>query len=218
MRIFKEENRTTLKIQAEEQIRNAIKCGKLKPGGRLVEAELARQMGISRFPIREAISSLDREGLVFTIPFKGSYVSKLEKKDLEEVYSLRAVFEELAIKTLMKNATKEKIERLESIIRDMARALEKKKPDLISEDLRFHKTICELSGHRRLLDMWLTLSDQIRSFLAMEEHFHESIDHLLESHRIILKAIKSGNSRLAQKRIRENVNKGLRNLKRITKS
>ncbi len=69
MAIFKKQERTTLKMVALKQIKGALQSGKLKPGDRIVEAELAREMGISRFPIRDAISSLENEGLVVRLPF-----------------------------------------------------------------------------------------------------------------------------------------------------
>ena len=217
MPIFKKEERTTLKTQAFNQIREAIKTGKLKPGDRLIETELAKQMGISRFPVREAISGLEREGLVVTRPFKGSYVSEFDEKDLEELYCLRMALEELAIGLLMKKITDREVKELKSVFREMEKAVNKKKRDLISEDLRFHRTICELSGNRRLLEMWLSLSDQIRSFITMEQRSYKSVDHLPETHRIILEAIVNGNSRLAQKRIRENIENGLHVLKEALK-
>jgi DNA-binding transcriptional regulator YhcF (GntR family) len=76
--------------QALKEIREAIRKGKLKPGDRLVEMQLAEEMHISRFPIREALRYLEKEGLVETKPFKGTYVAKLTERDMEELYSLRS--------------------------------------------------------------------------------------------------------------------------------
>ena len=83
--VFSKQKRATLTDQALRQIREAIRSGKLKPGDRLVEAQLAQEMHISRFPIREALRSLEKEGLVHTEPFKGSYVAQLTEKDMEAI-------------------------------------------------------------------------------------------------------------------------------------
>ena len=83
--VFSKQKRATLTDQALRQIREAIRSGKLKPGDRLVEAQLAQEMHISRFPIREALRYLEKEGLVHTEPFKGSYVAQLTEKDMEAI-------------------------------------------------------------------------------------------------------------------------------------
>jgi DNA-binding GntR family transcriptional regulator len=89
--------------QALKEIREAIRKGKLKPGDRLVEMQLAEEMHISRFPIREALRYLEKEGLVETKPFKGTYVAKLTERDMEELYSLRSAIEEFAVRILIKD-------------------------------------------------------------------------------------------------------------------
>ena len=216
--IFEKQQRTTLKAQALKQIKEAILSGKLKPGDRIVEAELAEMMAISRFPIREALVYLEKEGLVVTSPFKGTYVSQFDQKDLEELYTLRSALEELAIRILMEKINKGKIAKLESILKAIEKAAQKKNVEkLISEDLRFHRTICELSNHRKLLDMWLTLEEQLRSFILLEDIYQGS-DQLLQTHYPLLEAIKSGDGQLAEERMRSHLMEALSLLKEQRKS
>jgi DNA-binding GntR family transcriptional regulator len=85
--------------------------------------------------------------------------------------------------------------------------------DLITEDMRFHEKICELSGNGKLLEIWLALSRQIRIYLTVEQYSYESVEHLVDTHRVILDAIKSGNSRTAQAKLKKNINNGLGRLK-----
>ena len=113
--IFKAEKRSILVEQVANQIREAIKSGKLKPGDRLIETELANSMQIGRNAVREAIRYLEKEGLVTTTPFKGAHVTKFTEKDLEDLYTLRTALEELAIRTLIKNPDNEKINKLNSL-------------------------------------------------------------------------------------------------------
>ena len=211
--IFEKQQRTTLKAQALRQIKEAILSGKLKPGDRIVEAELAEMMAISRFPIREALVYLEKEGLVVASPFKGTYVSQFDQKDLEELYTLRSALEELAIRILMEKINKGKIGKLESILKAIEKAAQKKNVEkLISEDLRFHRTICELSNHRKLLEMWLTLEEQLRSFILLEDIYQGS-DQLLQTHYPLLEAIKSGDGQLAEERMRSHLMEALSLLK-----
>ncbi len=214
MPIFQKQKRTTFKTVALKQIKEAIQSGKLKPGDRIVEAELAREMGISRFPIREAISSLEKEGILVTIPFRGTYVTRFDENDLEELYTLRSALEELAIRILMEKIDSKKIKKLESIFAAMEQATHKGKVGrLIFGDMQFHQAICELSGHRRLLEIWLTLKDQLRSFIALEEHSYGGPDQLLKTHYPLIEAIKKGDSSLAEKRIREHLFEALQVVK-----
>jgi DNA-binding GntR family transcriptional regulator len=206
-RVFSKQKRPTLMSQALEEIREAIRKGKVKPGDRLVEMQLAKEMHISRFPIREALRYLEKEGLVETKPFKGTYVSQLSERDMEELYSLRSAIEEFAVRILIKHIDEEKIGKLESIFQSMQQASKKEDLDkLISEDFRFHQTICELSGHRKLLEVWLTLENQLRVFLTIEKQLFGNSLQFVKSHHPILEAIQGRKIRPAQKAIREHLN------------
>lgn len=215
MAIFREPERTTLKMEAVKQIKEAIQSGKLRPGDRLVESVLAKEMNISRFPVREAILFLEKEGMVVTAPFKGTYVSQFDEKDLDELYTLRSALEELAIGILMEKISSQEIEKLESILKAMEKATRKGKASLVAEDMRFHRTICEVSGHRRLLEIWLTLTDQLWSYIALEEDSYERGDRLLQTHDPVIEAIKKGDRLAAQKCMRDHIFDALHVLKEI---
>jgi DNA-binding GntR family transcriptional regulator len=206
-RVFSRQKRPTLMNQALQEIREAIRKGKLKPGDRLVEMQLADEMQISRFPIREALRYLEKEGLVETKPFKGTYVAQLTERDMEELYSLRSAIEEFAIRILIKHIDAEKIAKFESISQSMQQASKNEDLDkLISEDFRFHQTICELSNHRKLLEVWLTLENQLRVFLTIEKQLFGDSAQFIKSHNPILKAIRERKIRPAQKAIRDHLN------------
>jgi DNA-binding GntR family transcriptional regulator len=205
--VFSKQKRATLTDQALRQIREAIRSGKLKPGDRLVETQLAEEMHISRFPIREALRYLEKEGLVHAEPFKGTYVAQLTEKDMEELYSLRSAIEELAVRILLKTIDAKKIKKLESIVASMIEASKSEDIDkMITEDLRFHQTICELSGHRRLLDVWLNLENQLHIFLTIEKDLFGNSLRFVTTHHPILEAIKGRKIRPAQKAIRDHFN------------
>ncbi|MBF0528227.1 MAG: GntR family transcriptional regulator [Deltaproteobacteria bacterium] len=212
--IFARKQRLTLMAQALEEIRNAIVSGKLKPGDRLVETALAEQLHMSRFPIREAIRTLEKEGLVETTPFKGTHVVKLHEKDMEELYALRGAIESLALQLLIRDLTNAKIDKIESIINSMELALEQGKiSEVISGDLHFHRTICELSGNRRLFEIWNTLENHLHWFLTVEKNIYEPGDHFVATHYPVLEAIKQKDPELAVARIKSHLDDAIQQLK-----
>jgi DNA-binding GntR family transcriptional regulator len=149
-RVFSKQKRPTLMSQALQEIREAIRKGKLKPGDRLVEMKLAKEMHISRFPIREALRYLEKEGLVETKPFKGTYVVQLTERDMEELYSLRSAIEAFAIRILIKHIDAEKIKKLESIFDSMQQASQNEDLDkLISEDFRPKKVLAMVNARNK---------------------------------------------------------------------
>ncbi len=213
MATFKEPKRTTLTSHVLKQIKQAILSSRLRPGDRIVESELAREMKISRVPIREALRYLEKEGLVVRSPFRGTYVSRLDDKNLEELYTLRSALEELAIRIVINEITDAKIAKLDSIFEAMESASrEERVENLIDEDLRFHRTICEMSNHQKLLEVWLTLEHQLRSFIALASLYDEP-DRFLRNHSPILEAIKHGDSEAAEKAIRHHLSEALSLLK-----
>jgi DNA-binding GntR family transcriptional regulator len=81
---------------------------------------------------------------------------------------------------------------------------------MISEDLRFHQTICELSGHRKLLEIWRTLESQLQVFLTIEKDFFETAYQYVSTHDPIMEAIKHRNIKRAEKAIREHLELSMR--------
>ena len=203
---FKAEKRTILVERVAKQIRKAIVCGNLKPADRLIETELANDMQISRNVVREAIRYLEKEGLVTATPFKGAKVREFTKKDLDDLYDLRIVLEELAIRTLIKNLDNEKITKLDSIVATWKQlTTESTVEEIIDADTIFHKTICELSGNWRLLDAWMNISYQLRAVLTLDYYLHDydTPEKMLSPHYPVLEAIKRGDAKESVKLMRE---------------
>ncbi len=92
-----------------ENLRDAIITQVLKPGERLMEIQLADEMGVSRTPVREAIRKLELEGLVVMVPRKGAYVAGVSMKDIHEVYEVRSALEMLAVTLAAERITDEEL-------------------------------------------------------------------------------------------------------------
>jgi DNA-binding GntR family transcriptional regulator len=112
------ENYKPLRDVVFDYMKDAIITGKLKPGERLMEVQLAEKLGVSRTPVREAIRKLELEGLVVMVPRKGAYVADLDAKDLLNVLEVRSSLEGLAASLAAERITEEEIDKLKKIIEE----------------------------------------------------------------------------------------------------
>jgi DNA-binding GntR family transcriptional regulator len=144
-----------------EALRNAIIQGKLLPGERLVETQLAEQLGVSRTPVREALIMLVKDGLAVTIPRKGTIIAGLDRDDAVEIYDLREVIEGLNARRAATNITENELEELRY-------HLEKMRPQsgnhkaYIEAHIKFNSVIIGASRSKRIAQFMDTLSSQLR--------------------------------------------------------
>ncbi len=144
----------TASAAAADLIRQAIVDGRVLPGFRLKEEELAQQLGISRTPIREALLVLQAEGLVETAPNRGATVRAYELSDLEDMYDLRALLEGNAARRAAGRVTHDQLAELRaSCVRFEALLGTGDIPALVAENAVFHETILEAAGSERLTGM-----------------------------------------------------------------
>jgi DNA-binding GntR family transcriptional regulator len=159
--------RQSLADDVVERLRKAIWSGRLAPDERLREEMLADFLGVSRGPIREALTRLEREGLVIKQPNRGAIVARLSPEDLDEVFSLRLAIERLAVRMAVRNAEPQHLARMQAVIDQLA-ALQ---ADTMTEqqaaalDVAFHEILYEAAKHRRLYEVWATLKPQVYIFL-----------------------------------------------------
>lgn len=192
-------------------LRKAILRGDLKPGDRLLEAEVATQMGVSRAPVREAVRQLEQEGLVEFQPHRGSTVLGVPDEEIDAIYELRAELEAKAIRRACERITDEEIEELGEHLRRMAQAVEVRDYSAVFEaDLQFHGTIQRIAGYRLLRRMWESMDGmvRVRSYQAFEgdteanEYFRRTA---VSSHLPILNALKARDPRLADRAVRDHI-------------
>ena len=205
-RIFSQQNRPTMTQIALENIREAIEKGWLKPGERVVESRLSKELGMSRFPIREALCYLEKEGLVETVPFKGVRVAEITPRDIEDLMTVRCALEELAVKRAIRRMTPEKLERLEAVMDRMEKARdEDDQEEILNADLYFHQCICEFAENSRLLNAWLPLASQIRVCLRMEYPLFQTSLDFVNTHVPLLEAVRDGDEETAVKLITDHI-------------
>lgn len=222
-RIEPVENRT-LRDRATDALRDAITHGVLKPGQRLGERELAAELDVSRLPIREAIQQLEYEGLLVSIPRKGTFVVEITDDDVVEIFSLRTAFESLAIRLVTESATLAQIARLQSYVDEMGDASARQDyPALWDVDIDFHTTLCTIAGHGRLLKHWSLLFQQWRALDALVDQIQPLMelgsDHPLvidqglfpTIHQDLVGAIAAGDPDAAAESMRRHMDHALRN-------
>ena len=210
-KIFEKEKRSTLPGQVANQIREAIKSGKLKPGDRLIETVLAREMNIGRNAVREAIRYIEKEGLIVTIPFKGAQVVEMSKNDLKDIYDVRNALETLALNTLAMKIDNEKTRVLDAVVKEM-KAVSKKGnlKAIIDVDLKFHRTLCELSENKVLLEAWSAISNRLRAFIANGDGLYgeDTPEVTLGTHYPVVDAIKNSDFKLAVRILHQILERG----------
>ncbi|MGN7384387.1 GntR family transcriptional regulator [Paenibacillus sp. SAFN-117] len=188
-----------------DHIKQLILDGELNMGDRIVETRVAKDLGISQTPVREAIRQLCGEGILIVVPNKGPMVRTFDQKDVYEIYSLRAVTEGMAIRLATLNASEEDIDSLKQFYEEMKRKEEDPAVDsLLSDSLHIHQTIMRLSNHSRLIQTYDSISFQIsmvNRILGRESTKRKEV----EQHQELVEALASRNPEHAEKTMRRHI-------------
>ncbi|MEW9078887.1 GntR family transcriptional regulator [Terrisporobacter glycolicus] len=189
-----------------ENLRTAILEGNLKAGQRLMEVQLAEQLGVSRTPIREAIRKLELEGLVVMLPRKGAYVANMSFKDLIDVLEIRASLEGLAASLASERLRDEDIVELERVAKEFEKSVRETDIDnVLKKDVEFHEKIFLMANNKKLYHLITSLWEQVHRFRVTYVSNYEASLSLVDEHNRILEAIKSGDSELAKKYATEHI-------------
>ena len=176
-----------------ETLRDAIRKGKLKPGERLMESQLAEDLGVSRTPVREAIRKLELEGYVIMMPRRGTYVANLSIRDVNEVFEIRTSLDSLASGLAAERITDEELERLQRLLVAIGGYIEENDMDKIVEcDTEFHDLLYQASRNSRLVGIIFNLREQLTRFRSTSMAFPGRLKATLEEHRRIVEAIAQG--------------------------
>ncbi len=181
--------RSTLREQIVESIHDAIWRGALKPGDRLLEADLAEQLQVSRAPVREAIAELVAEGLLIKKDRQGTFVRSLSTKYIVELYTYRACIEEMAARLVARSANAESFARLEECVSRIQEAINAQDQiAVLRADFAFHRAMVELADHGELMRAWSNLGMLAVALLAGPI---PSPPNLVELHQGIVDALRT---------------------------
>jgi DNA-binding GntR family transcriptional regulator len=194
-----------------EALRTGILTNRIRPGARLLEVDVATQMGVSRAPVREAIRQLEQEGLVEFFPHRGAVVIGLPEDEIDAIYQLRALIEEQAIARVSQHAAAESVATLDELVARMERALATRDTESLAElDLTFHQAIVELSGFSLLRHIWSSLDGlvRLRSYQTLDRPGRAAEYFLADSatsHAQLVEAIRRGDPVAASAAIRAHI-------------
>jgi DNA-binding GntR family transcriptional regulator len=195
--------------QAVILLRQAIISGDFKPGEKLREIEISEAIGISRSPIREAFRMLEAEGLVEIAPNKGATVTKLNEKDIREIYELRILIEIHGLRKAMENITQENISELHGILGLMeSRIKSEDYMGYLETSHEFHEFYMKNSQNERLYNLFQVLRNNILAIQIFTHSFHKISDVSLEEHRRIFQAIKEKNFEKAKNYLKRHLEGG----------
>jgi len=209
-----------LRQQVLDTLRQAIIDGRLAPGARLTERELTEMLGVSRTVVREALRSLESEGLVHVIPNKGPVVRELSVAEAEDLYQIRAVLEGLAARLFVEHATAEQIDELSAALDVVVQAYDSgDAPRVLETKNRFYDALFAGAGSETLSSMLATLHARIWRWRALglthpdrsTDRSRESIAHLRE----MLVAIRARDADAAERITRDEVNRAALEVMRL---
>jgi len=192
---------------AYESIKQAIISGKLVPGDRLREADIAEQMGISRGPVREAFSRLSQEGLIYSHPYRETVVAEMNPEQIEEIYvPIRRILETYAAEHAYEKLNLEDYEYLEGIIRSMETACTNENLDeLTNLDMQFHTYLIDSSANATITALWNIIIAKIHARLLYQGIHHESLAVVPIQHTEYLSYIRSHDMEQIRKHLEEHI-------------
>ncbi len=182
-----------------ETLRDAIRKGVLAPGERLMEIQLAEELGVSRTPVREAIRKLELEGYVIMMPRRGTYVANLSIRDVNEVFEIRTSLDSLASGLAAERITDEELEHLQRLLVSIGEYIEEGDMDKIVEtDMEFHDLLYQASRNSRLVGIIFNLREQLTRFRSTSMSYPGRLKATHEEHCRIVEAIAKGDVKEAQ--------------------
>ncbi len=194
-----------LREKIADKIRADIIKGVHADGERLVEPKLAKSLGISRTPIREALRQLETEGFIEIVPRKGAVVKALTIKDIDDLYAVKASLEGLAARQAAANLTEKDIDRLRKI-NEKFRDIAYENPNVMDEYLKynvdFHNVFITASDNKKILEILDSLAKNFQRLKTVLVSNRERAKHAVEEHEEIIAAFASGDPDLVEKKVR----------------
>jgi DNA-binding GntR family transcriptional regulator len=202
-----ETNQNTLLTREEyvaRVLRESIFKGELKPGDRLDQREIARQLDVSRTPVRNALLILSEEGLVDMTAHRSAVVAELSYEELEELYLIRSVLEGIAARLAATRMTAEQLAKIRTAWEAMDQAADPE--EWVELNNRFHYLIYEAAHRPRLLALIENLRDTTRPYSRQFMGSDEYVRIVRDQHEQIVQALASGDEQQAQQAVEKHLN------------
>lgn len=194
-------------------IRDAINNGVLKPGDRLMEIQLAEELGISRTPVREAIRKLEMEGFVVMIPRRGTYVTDISLKDVTEIYEIRISLDMLAASLAAERINDDELEEMDrQLLLTSKYNIDTEMEKIVACDSVFHDVLYRAARNERLVSIINNLRDQLTNMRGRTMAQPGRLAETLTEHRTLLDAIASRDPEAAAAAARSHIENAERTL------
>ena len=193
------QNHKPLRDIVYPELKTQIMTGSIKPGTRIMEVDIAEEMGVSRTPIREAIRKLEKEGFVSIEPRKGVYAAEMSVHDMVEALEVRETLEGQAAELAAKRITDEEMEQLMECSESFNKAVsDEDSENMIKYDTLFHHLIVEASGNKVLVDLVSKLQEVVLRFRYLYFSDFRRSAQMPAEHELIVDAIRSGDHQKAK--------------------
>jgi len=169
-----------------ERLRDDIISGRYPPGARLNESKIARELNISRIPVREALVRLRENGLVMKHDRRGMFVTKLSSEEIQQINSVRIILEAEVLKLCRSRMTKRSAAKLSALVEKMEGWADGSEIDAANIDMEFHRTLWNVAGNPCLADTLESLSTVLFAHAALQHVSTETIKWRLNHHRMLL--------------------------------
>jgi DNA-binding GntR family transcriptional regulator len=193
-----------------EALRDAIVTRRLEPGDRLAEEQLAKQFGVSRTPVREALLRLEAEQFAARVARRGLVVRPIPEREVLEVYAVRAALDGLAASLAAEQATPPDVARIRWISRQIGEAGERSDyARMATLNIELHEAICDVARNGMLLLFMRQIHDWVRRFGSADTTFTHPgrASTAVDEHERVIDAIEAGNGDLAGQLAREHMNR-----------
>jgi GntR family transcriptional regulator, gluconate operon transcriptional repressor len=193
-----------------ESLRDMILSGQLTPGSRVFESDLAERFDVSRGPVRVALRLLETDGLVTRHGRRGTFITPISRRDVDEIYSLRLVIETLAMERATSSQNETLVRKLEGHLEAMREALrENDYGSVVRSDVAFHSEVYVASDHDRLLTIWRSLESPLRLLMGLTSARGEhDYDTTVQGHVAVLAAVRRGSTKEATDAGRRHLEEG----------
>jgi len=194
-------SQSTMRSGITEALRLRIIGGTFPPGIRISEDWVAREMGVSRGPVRESIRELENEGLLIVLAYKGTFVNEISATELRNtLIPIRLILEKQACAVALPKMTEENFQVLAGIVDEMRVAAKKKNLDtlvkLVELDVQYHQYIMNLSEQYHAIQLWNSIQPRIRVGFYRLGLRHNDFQDITAEHDKLLEALRSKNSKI----------------------
>jgi len=194
---------------AYESLSASILAGELAGGTQLKETHLAEQLGMSRAPIREAFKRLAEEHLVVERPRHGVFVREFTANDIADIYNVRVAIETVAARLFIREGAP--IAPLQQHVAEMRDAADREDtPGVVDAEVRFHATLCRLSGNSYAYAVFQSLQGPIHMAMGMDDRNYVTLEAIVDEHVPVIEALAAGDETVVTSVITDHITSSVR--------